>query len=510
MRFVREQDSSAPLAQLSLEMWVTAQRRLKIAMLLWGGVYLFYLILYSTIWADIGVLAARLIGWSAVLFSGGSWLYLTREQRSATTLTRFGVTFEIVICLALGLTEYIGLGRHHYSLPPDTISWTCVIIIVFPHLVPTRVSVAALAAFSAASANAVAFWVAMVVNPADMPNASVIFALLLPPYLCALVAIIPARAMSRLGAEARRARQLGSYVLKDRLGKGGMGEVWRASHQILSRPAAVKLISPESLEQSGDAHTLFERFQREAHATANLRSPHTVEVYDFGVAADGTFYYVMELLGGFDLDKLVRTFGPMSPARMVHLLTQVCDSLDEAHAAELIHRDIKPANLFVTCCGPEPDFVKVLDFGLVKQTEPVGSIQLTAEVALLGTPAFVAPEAAVGAKQIDGRADLYALGCVAYWLLTGLQVFEDETPMGVLIKHVKEEPVSPSTVSELEIPVELDRLVMDCLAKNPDDRPATAADLREQLLAIPVEPWSRARAARWWQTHAPATFPEIS
>jgi serine/threonine-protein kinase len=312
--------------------------------------------------------------------------------------------------------------------------------------------------------------------------------------------------MYRLRKEAQEAQRLGSYLLEEQIGSGGMGEVWRASHKMLVRPAAIKLIRPERLKQAlGPAEDpMIDRFQLEAQATASLRSPHTVELYDFGVSEDGTFHYVMELLEGLDLERLVERFGPLQPDRVIFLLEQACDSLADAHANGLIHRDIKPANIYACRLGQRTDFVKVLDFGLVKWTDTGDeSLALTAEQAVLGTPAYMAPELVAG-EPADHRADLYSLGCVGYWLLTGQLVFEVDGSLAMAVAHVKNTPVPPSERSELEIPAELERIIMDCLAKDPAERPQTAAELAVRLASCDGGGWSRREAREWWDTHLPA------
>ena len=290
---------------------------------------------------------------------------------------------------------------------------------------------------------------------------------------------------------------IGSYRLVEKLGAGGMGEVWLAKHQMLARPAAVKLIRQEG--QLRNDGMLLQRFRREAEATAGLRSPNTVELYDFGVSDSGEFYYVMECLDGIDLDRMVRQYGIVPPERAVHLLKQVCRSLAEAHDAKLIHRDIKPANLFSCRLGAEFDFVKVLDFGMVKAQQGDESLQLTAADSFSGTPATMAPEIAVGGDA-DGRVDLYSLGCVAFWLLTGSDVFQAENSTQMIVKHVREQPVAPSELSEEVVPEALDEIVLRCLQKKPDDRPGDARELWEALdgLTFP-KPWTNERAREWWQ-----------
>jgi serine/threonine-protein kinase len=290
-----------------------------------------------------------------------------------------------------------------------------------------------------------------------------------------------------------------------------MGEVWRARHHLLARPAAIKLVRPEFPGFSDDAgryRELQERLGREAQATAMMRSPHTIELYDFGLTRDGTFYYVMELLDGFDLETLIQRFGPVPAERAIHLLMQVCDSLGEAHSEGLIHRDIKPANVYVCRHGREVDFVKVLDFGMVKSQREDGEARtrLTADNAVYGTPAFMAPEQVLGSQPVDGRTDLYAVGCLAYWLITGQLVFTGRTSMEILVQHTQTVPVRPSARTELVVPPMLDDLVLTCLAKNPDDRPSSADALAGALARIAMDRgWTTVRAQEWWSTHHPQT-----
>src|SRR4051812_18010581 len=237
------------------------------------------------------------------------------------------------------------------------------------------------------------------------------------------LATITSRVTYGLRKQVAEANELGQYILEEKIGGGGMGEVWRARHRLLIRPAAIKLIRPQ---MSGDAELLLRRFEREARATAALKSPHTVQLYDFGATEDGRLYYVMELLDGLDLDTLVRQYGPVPAERVVHILHQVCASLQDAHLNGLVHRDIKPANVVVSRAGTTFDFAKVLDFGLVKldtERKAEDDVKLTNEGSAGGTPAFMAPEVVLGAAGTDHRVDLYALGCVGYWLLTGKLVF---------------------------------------------------------------------------------------
>ena len=332
--------------------------------------------------------------------------------------------------------------------------------------------------------------------------------LYVPCLIASILAVIIARMMYRLTSQVHQARMLGSYELEELIGAGGMGEVWRARHQMLVRPAAVKLIRAEAMAKvaGSESDSVTSRFKREAQATASLRSPHTVELYDFGLTEDGTFFYVMELLEGLDLAELVRRFGPLPAERVIFLLDQMCDSMADAHASGLVHRDIKPANIYVCRMGQKTDFVKVLDFGLVKSmVTDQGDLALTADQAVLGTPAFLSPEAIAG-KTADPQLDIYSLGCVAYWLLTGTFVFERDSALAMAVAHAKEEPIPPSRKSELPIPRELDRIILDCLAKDPADRPPSAAQLSRQLAQCRIErPWTDHLARQWWDVHLPMT-----
>jgi serine/threonine protein kinase/GAF domain-containing protein len=296
---------------------------------------------------------------------------------------------------------------------------------------------------------------------------------------------------------------VGSYRLISPLGAGGMGEVWLAKHKLLARPAAVKLIRQE-LRPGATRDQFVRRFQREAQVTAELRSPHTVQLYDFGVNDSGSFYYVMELLQGLDLQHIVTRFGPQAPERVIWLLRHTCRSLAEAHDHGLVHRDIKPANLFVAQLGSEYDFVKVLDFGIVKDQPGTDATVISAHNILQGTPAFMAPEVAFGTSRIDGRSDLYSLACAGYWALTGQLLFDANTPAQMLLHHAQTPPEPPSRVSELPIPKELERVLMQCLEKAPAKRPASALELERLLAGVRVEsPWTDDRARAWWTSHAP-------
>jgi DNA-binding NtrC family response regulator len=300
----------------------------------------------------------------------------------------------------------------------------------------------------------------------------------------------------------REGRRVGGYTLEQRLGEGGMGEVWLAKHSLLARPSAVKLIRQAAMRDDAKKRDMLEeRFQREAKATAQLRSPNTVELYDFGVTDDGDFFYVMEYLQGVDLNTLVHKSGPLPPARAIHFLKQACVSLGEAHLAGLVHRDVKPENLFACKLGTQYDFLKVLDFGVVR----IGASDdqtATSAGALTGSPACMSPEAAQG-EEATFASDVYGLGCVAYWLLTGRRVFEATNAMQLLLQHVSQQP-QPLSDFRPDLPDELEALVLRCLAKNASDRPRDAIELGEQLLSIPLEQWwDELQAQQWWDLNLP-------
>jgi serine/threonine-protein kinase len=419
-------------------------------------------------------------------------------------LLRAALVFEVFLCLVISLTYPIAVYRDTGALPQLT--WVTPLVILFPLIVPCPPRLTVVTALLAASTRPFGI---VVLERAGVVQATGedYFSIAYSTALAVVFAYFGSRIVYGLGMEVAEARRLGSYSLERRLGRGGMGEVWLARHAMLARPAAVKLVRPDlaGARDERDGGALVERFEREAQATAALRSPHTVNLYDFGVGEDGTFYYVMELLEGLDAETLVRRFGPLPPERVVHVLRAVCHSLAEAHGAGLIHRDVKPANIFLCRYGLEDDWVKVLDFGLVKaMEEPERDTGLTMEGSVRGTPAYMAPEQAKGAGGVDARADLYAVGCVAYWLLTGRRVFDGETAMEVLMHHVGTAPEPPSRRTELPVPPELERIVMSCLEKDPAQRPASAVDLERRLAAVPLDrPWTPERARAWWESHRP-------
>lgn len=439
--------------------------------------------------------AALIIAASIMLF-----LYTRRAACDCELALNLGLAYEILVAAGIGLVN---------QWTPNTggLSWICVLVVVHPIVVPHTRARTLAAAMIAASMDPLGLAIAGA-RGVPLPPTGVMVWAVLPNYICAAVAVIASHVITRLGRAVRTARELGSYRLGELLGRGGMGEVYLARHRFLARPAAIKLIRPDpALARSArEAELLMRRFRREAEAAASLHSPHTIALYDFGVTDDGTLYYVMELLDGLDLERLVERFGPQPAPRVVHLLTQACHSLAEAHAVGLIHRDVKPANLVACRVGLEHDFIKVLDFGLVKLVRPHAPQEslATAPGEAAGTPAYMAPEVATGDRELDHRSDIYSLGCVAYWLLTGQTVFTGDNPVKMMLDHVRKAPEPPSAQSELPIPPDLDRLVLDCLAKRRDGRPRDAGELARRLATCDVgDPWSADRARAWWEAHAP-------
>jgi eukaryotic-like serine/threonine-protein kinase len=391
---------------------------------------------------------------------------------------------------------------------PDTryVSWNAILILVYAMIVPTTPRKMFVACLVAASMDPLAVGVANL-RGFEAPSFVKGIGLYYPNYICAVIAVLPSIALYRMGRHMTNARELGSYELVERLGQGGMGEVWRAEHRLLVRPAAIKLVRHEKLgvAREQDVDVLLRRFEREAQATAALGSPHTIKLFDFGRTEEGAFYYVMELLIGRDLETLVRDFGPLPSDRVSHLLRHVCHSLAEAHVRGLVHRDIKPANVYVCRVGLEYDFVKVLDFGLVKFGSRTGhNATLSAARVTSGTPGYMAPEVILGEAEVDARADVYAIGCLAYWMLTGQRVFESDSATKLLIDHVQTAPVPPSQRTELPIPREFEKIVLACLEKDPNRRPQNAEVLwRMSLNCRSAEPWSREAAQGWWESHLP-------
>jgi eukaryotic-like serine/threonine-protein kinase len=507
--------SAGRYRELPTDLLRQASRRLQILALvgatLWTlGPGLGHVALYLTNpedprWAQFG--PTDFISAFGVLVSLALFLYLRVKDHDPAFVIDLALGYMVTCAALIGLMMHWGPPG---GSPLDTspmISWTAAIILMFAALMPAPPWKMLLAGLVAASMDPISMLILQARGIHDFGPPYHAFIMHYPSYLLLGVAVVISQTVTRLGRQVAKERELGSYRLGELIGRGGMGEVYRATHRMLARPAAIKLIQPKMLAEN-DRHSAglaVARFRREAEAAARLQSPHTVALYDFGEAEDGTLYFVMELLDGMDLETLVRREGPLPQKRVIHILRQVCESLAEAHGVGLVHRDIKPANIHVGRLGIYHDFAKVLDFGLVKSLTGQLSGDSAATVAGLtpGTPAYLAPEIALG-EPVDGRADLYALGCVAYFLLTGQLVFEAGSGLQVITKHIQEAPAPPSERTELDVDPELDRVVLACLAKRPDDRPQTAGELDHMLADIEIEPWSEEDATQWWRTHQPA------
>jgi serine/threonine-protein kinase len=441
---------------------------------------------------------------AACLVSTIVWVVFKRSPLSLRAKRNVGLAFMLMN--AVGIATLNARGAVLPRAGEIHISWIAVLILVYSMIAPASPRRILLASLSAALMDPLAFGLAYLAG-APTPPLIVIVVMTWPNIACAFVAMVPSKVLQRIGRRLHEAQELGSYHLQELLGTGGMGEVWRARHRLLARDAAIKLVRPELLgaRTESESQAVLRRFEREAQATAMLNSPHTIQVFDFGVTQDGAFYYVMELLTGRNLELLVREFGPLPASRVIYLLRQVAHSLADAHARGLVHRDIKPANIYVCRMGLEYDFAKVLDFGLVKLKHGrPGDTLTTIEHTTSGTPAYMAPETILGEADVDRRADVYALGCVAYYLLTGELVFEADTSMKMLMHHLNTTPVPPSQRTELPIPRELDELVLACLQKDPARRPQNASELfRMAYNCRACEGWDAEAAEAWWQAHLP-------
>jgi len=488
---------------------VTEQvRRLAVTSAVGAGLWTFGLVMDSvvtplTIKTAVSV-TNIVIDLLAIVISAAMFGYVRYANHPANVKTDVGLFYVVLNAV------FVSLINTAVRMPSASsigyVSWNAIVILVASMIIPATPRKMLAASLAAASMDPLGVWVA---HLRGLPVPSLVHALVvfMPNYACAVVAMLPSSVLQRIGRRLRQAQAMGSYHLVELLGRGGMGEVWRAEHRLLARGAAIKLIRPELLGASSeaDARTMLRRFEREAQATAALSSPHTIRVFDFGVADDRTtFYYVMELLSGRDLESMVREFGPLPADRALFLLEQACHSLADAHARGLVHRDVTPANIYACRMGLEYDFVKVLDFGLVKFNDR-GAMQetlMTAAHTATGTPAYMAPEIILNEGEVDERADVYAVGCVAYYLLTGQLVFEADTAMKMFLQHVQATPIPPSQRSELPIPREVDALVLACLEKDPARRPQDARQLLRMMRQCrSAQTWDNDSAQRWWEMH---------
>jgi serine/threonine-protein kinase len=434
---------------------------------------------------------------------GASWLSLCRRCVISQSRLRL---YEILIfatpALYLLLVDYERItdcARHGFLEQPVA-SWFA-LIFTYALFIPNSWRRAAVVVGALAAAPVVLITVLWVQGGVcgklmhEHPTYLVEVGLMLG--LALVTSVYGTHMVGALRREAFEARRLGQYRLLRLIGSGGMGDVYLAEHRMMKRPCAIKVIHPSK----ADDPQALARFEREVHATAQLSHWNSIEIFDYGQAEDGTFYYVMEYLPGLSLSQLVERHGPLPPARVVYLLAQVCDALGEAHAAGLIHRDIKPGNIFSAVRGGQYDVAKLLDFGLAKPLavggDPRG--QLTEAGSITGSPLYMSPEQALGESEPDARSDVYSLGAVAYFLLTGVPPFTDEQPLKVILAHISKEVVAPSRL-RAGIPADVEAIVLRCLAKPPADRFQEVASLGLALAECSVAgQWNRDLAADWWQ-----------
>jgi serine/threonine-protein kinase len=402
-------------------------------------------------------------------FHSGPFQELLGEEH-AQRLIRLAAAAAVLrwFCLAVSYGTFI----------PNTAK-RCALVVAFIALIPLAIN--SFVAFT--DARFFGYWEEMILDTVIIMG------------IASAIAIFGSYKISSLRQEASEAKKLGQYRLIEKLGAGGMGEVHLAEHLLLRRPCAVKLIRPE---QAGDPANLA-RFEREVRATATLTHWNTVEIFDYGNTADGTFYYVMEYLPGLSLQDLVEKYGPIEPERVIHFLRQVCGALREAHGIGLIHRDIKPSNIIAGERGGLPDVAKLLDFGLVQKLSLGNENRLTLVGTIVGSPTFMSPEQAAGKEHIDARSDIYSLGGVAYFLLTGKAPFERETAMQMLLAHAHDAVEEPTRLRP-DVPADLQEVVLRCLEKEPARRFQDALSLEKALANCHcASAWTEERAAKWWK-----------
>jgi serine/threonine-protein kinase len=429
---------------------------------------------------------------------------------SAQDLLDLGLVFEVAGACALAVMEN-AIPWPEAPIRGSTIvaTWLAICVVIIPNKPWKSISAAIASAAIVPVAHVVT--ARMLGHPA-LPWSRLAIYSLGPVVVAGWTPFISTR-LHRLHEDLSESQDFGSYHLEKLLGVGGMGEVWLAHHRLLRRDAAVKLVSAGLLAGAShsDRRQIQKRFESEARAIASLRSPHTVAIYDYGLAENGSLYYVMEYLDGLDAETLVNQYGPQPAGRVIWFLRQTCESLEEAHDAGLVHRDIKPSNVFICRLGKRTDFAKVLDFGLVKKV--AGATQtalMTSANRTTGTPAFMAPEQVRG-EDVDARTDVYGLGCFAYFLLTGTVLFNKPNAMSIALAHLTEQPEPPSMRSELAIPESLETVLMACVAKRPEERPQSIPEFRAMLdNCLDVPPWTAADANRWWALHRPEPAQKVS
>lgn len=416
-----------------------------------------------------------------VLFGGLTLLIVLSQYKVNEVLLGRGHIPEVVAFVKNGVIQailLIILFGMFVPNPPRLVAWSTLAMALAPLIAATALGE------EPELAEAIARF-----RMVEATGTNIVFLL-----LAAGVSIFGSMVLNGLRTELHEAKKFGQYRLLNRIGAGGMGEVYLAEHALLKRPCALKLIKAEA---TADALALA-RFEREVQSSARLAHHNTIEIYDYGHTDDGTFYYVMEYLRGLSLADLIQREGSIPPGRLIYLFRQVCSGLAEAHALGLVHRDLKPANVYVCRLGGETDVAKVLDFGLVKMTHDPEAVALTAEMRVSGTPLYMAPEQAMADRNLDFRADIYALGAMMYHALTGRPPFGGETPFAVMMAHVRDDLTPPSEIKP-DVPADLEAVILRCLAKKPADRYQNVRDLADDLAACASAPdWNARKADAWW------------
>ncbi len=484
-----------PAAELEAD----GRPRLQVRLALWGKVTTLVTLVYWPLWGITNGLAAFLAFLPTILVGSATfaamWLVGRGEPRPVETLKGFDIGAHALVGFFVAIAMYTHPNPQLHAV--ESLTGLMYLNFVRAVLLPsdrTRTILAGSALVLPPVFGAISQRAVMV--PGGMTPTQ--FAVLYSTWciVSVWIAAVASGTLYGLGRKVHDARRLGQYTLVEELGRGGMGVVYRAQHGMLRRPTAIKLLSSQ-----GSAP--LERFEREVRMMAELNHPNVAIVHDYGRTNTGVFYYAMELLDGIDLQELVDEHGPQPPGRVVHILRQACRGLARAQEVGLVHRDIKPANIFLCRRWGSPDVVKLLDFGLVKKLSQGDSDQqITQEAQILGTPLYMAPEAFVEPDSVDARADIYALGAVAYFLLTGEPVFAGRTVVEVSMHHLTTSPSRLEGRTLEPISSELEIAVLRCLEKGPEARFASALDLHENLAGCPESgDWNDTHATAWWRTH---------
>jgi tRNA A-37 threonylcarbamoyl transferase component Bud32 len=495
---------------LSTELDALRQSRLKATALVLTLAYAILLVwnlmtMRFGIWFYPGLMALRVF-----LPAGALLLLSSRDRFTAGQLRAIEYTLFGGLTVLLGVIQFLinrdllerDLWYSVVAFEKNGILQLVALMFLYGTLIPNRTATAArvilsmmfapLLAFAILTEETIALTVSQQIRPVEQVGTNLLYVL-----MAAGLAIYASHVLNGLRRQLHEARRFGQYQILEKIGSGGMGEVYKAEHQLLKRPCALKLIRHDAVNNP----LAQARFEREVQSAARLTHPNTIEIYDYGQTDDGTCFYVMEYLPGMSLGDLVQQYGPLPPGRLIYLLRQACRALAEAHALGLIHRDLKPANIFLAIRGGEYDVVKILDFGLVKLTDPEAP-ELTTDRTVSGTPMFMSPEQATGSRTLDQRSDLYALGAIAYYALTGRPPFLGESPMAIMIAHARD-PVEPPSRYEPDIPADLEAVVMRCLAKQPEDRYPNARAVAKALAeCAAADQWGDGRAEAWWTATA--------